>query len=114
MSDSSACMTCGACCAFFRVSFYWGESQSAGGCVPDELTTQVSPQLACMQGTHIHPPRCVALKGTIGEQVACGIYEHRSSTCREFDMSGEKGVANPDCDRARAFHNLPPLEVKLI
>ncbi|EGM7481565.1 YkgJ family cysteine cluster protein, partial [Escherichia coli] len=23
MSNLNPCMTCGACCAFFRVSFYW-------------------------------------------------------------------------------------------
>ncbi|HDN1328034.1 YkgJ family cysteine cluster protein, partial [Escherichia coli] len=25
MSNLNPCMTCGACCAFFRVSFYWAE-----------------------------------------------------------------------------------------
>ncbi|EJT1381768.1 TPA: YkgJ family cysteine cluster protein, partial [Escherichia coli] len=23
MNNPNPCMTCGACCAFFRVSFYW-------------------------------------------------------------------------------------------
>ncbi|HCB0868544.1 TPA: YkgJ family cysteine cluster protein, partial [Klebsiella pneumoniae] len=23
MSEINPCMTCGACCAYFRVSFYW-------------------------------------------------------------------------------------------
>ncbi|MBR7358785.1 YkgJ family cysteine cluster protein, partial [Klebsiella pneumoniae] len=26
MSDINPCMTCGACCAYFRVSFYWAEA----------------------------------------------------------------------------------------
>ncbi|EMK5322830.1 YkgJ family cysteine cluster protein, partial [Escherichia coli] len=26
MSNLNPCMTCGACCAFFRVSFYWAEA----------------------------------------------------------------------------------------
>ncbi|MBB8903342.1 YkgJ family cysteine cluster protein, partial [Escherichia coli] len=26
MSDLNPCITCGACCAFFRVSFYWAEA----------------------------------------------------------------------------------------
>lgn len=111
MSDASPCLTCGACCAFFRVSFYWGEVQSAGGVVPDNLTQQVTPHLSCMQGTEKSPTRCVALSGTLGEQVACTIYENRSSTCREFAMSGENGIHNNDCDRARAAHNLPPLQL---
>ncbi|MEY4589326.1 MAG: hypothetical protein RL497_1402 [Pseudomonadota bacterium] len=114
MSSSTAespspCMSCGACCAYFRVSFYWGEQASAGGCVPDELTQKVNPQFSCMQGTGSTPARCVALGGTIGEAVACTIYQQRSSTCREFAMSGEDGLHNPECDKARAFHGLAPL-----
>ncbi|OZZ73507.1 zinc/iron-chelating domain-containing protein, partial [Klebsiella pneumoniae] len=26
MSEINPCMTCGACCAYFRVSFYWAEA----------------------------------------------------------------------------------------
>ncbi len=105
----SPCMNCGACCAYFRVSFYWGEQASAGGVVPDELTQKISPHLSCMQGTGSKPARCVALAGEIGQSVACGIYEQRSTTCREFAMSGENGEHNPECDKARAFHGLAPL-----
>lgn len=111
MAEESPCLSCGACCAFFRVSFYWGEAASAGGCVPDALTTQVSPHLSCMQGTSQKPARCVALTGQVGQAVACSIYQQRSSTCREFAMSGENGVPNPECDKARAFHGLVPLVV---
>ncbi|EDV84291.1 ferredoxin [Escherichia coli E22] len=31
-------MACGACCAFFSVSFYWAEAGDAGGTVPARLT----------------------------------------------------------------------------
>lgn len=109
-TEPSPCMTCGACCAYFRVSFYWGEQVSAGGLVPDELTQKISPHLSCMQGTGSKPARCVALGGTIGQTVACTIYPQRSSTCREFAMSGENGVHNPECDKARAFHGLEALK----
>ncbi|WP_374212354.1 YkgJ family cysteine cluster protein [Thiothrix subterranea] len=27
--NPNPCMTCGACCASFRVSFYWGETDAA-------------------------------------------------------------------------------------
>ncbi|ENO4720751.1 YkgJ family cysteine cluster protein, partial [Escherichia coli] len=43
MSNPNPCMTCGACCAFFRVSFYWAEADDAGGNVPVSLTEQISP-----------------------------------------------------------------------
>jgi len=36
MSIDNPCLTCGACCAYFRVSFYFGECVSAGGAVPDK------------------------------------------------------------------------------
>ena len=36
---SHPCLTCGACCAFFRVSFHWSEADpEMGGVVPIELT----------------------------------------------------------------------------
>lgn len=110
MSDVSPCLSCGACCSFFRVSFYWGECQSAGGIVPDELTQPVNAQRVCMNGTGTKPTRCHALLGTVGSEVRCTIYENRPSPCREFNVHGELGVGNDDCNRARAHHGLPPIE----
>lgn len=110
MSVDSPCLSCGACCGFFRVSFYWGECQSAGGAVPDNLTLQVNNHYACMKGTEAKPARCTALLGDVGSQVRCTIYENRSSTCREFAMHGEGGLRNDDCNRARAHYGLPPLD----
>jgi hypothetical protein len=95
------CQTCGACCAFFRVSFYWAETDAHPlGQVPQALTKSISPHHAAMQGTTAKPPRCVALAGEIGESVGCTIYEKRSSTCREFEMGSE------GCFKARASHGL--------
>ncbi len=104
-----ACTNCGACCGFFRVSFYFGETQEAGGSVPDNLTTPISPFRVCMQGTQSKPTRCVALLGDIGSSVRCTIYDSRSSSCRSFDMHGDNGAVNEDCNKARAFYGLPPL-----
>lgn len=77
--------------------------------MPDELTQQMSPYRACMNGTQTKPSRCVALEGEIGERVGCTIYENRPSPCREFNVHGENGVSNEDCNRARAHFGLPPL-----
>ncbi|WP_411358031.1 YkgJ family cysteine cluster protein [Pseudidiomarina salilacus] len=108
MSRESACLTCGACCAFFRVSFYWGEATGApGGIVPSELTENFHPHLLCMQGTNQAQPRCVALEGEIGQQVGCRIYENRPSPCREF-VAGDEGE-NAYCNKARAHYGLAPL-----
>ncbi|WP_437881301.1 YkgJ family cysteine cluster protein [Pseudomonas sp. LRF_L74] len=108
MSDSP-CLSCGACCAHFRVSFYWGECQSAGGVVPDHLVEPIGPHHVAMQGTTTKPVRCVGLLGDVGGGVRCSMYEQRSSTCREFSASWENGLANPACDAARAAHGLPPI-----
>ncbi|EEV2467373.1 YkgJ family cysteine cluster protein, partial [Escherichia coli] len=67
MNNPNPCMTCGACCAFFRVSFYWAEADDAGGKVPVSLTEQISPFHRCMRGTSQKNPRCVALAGTPGK-----------------------------------------------
>jgi Fe-S-cluster containining protein len=99
----SACESCGACCAFFRVDFSIYELQSMGGTVPDELTEEVNGNHARMCGTNAMPRRCDALTGTIGEQVGCSIYESRSTPCREFPEASE------GCARARLSYGLAPL-----
>ncbi|EHC79746.1 Ferredoxin [Salmonella enterica subsp. enterica serovar Montevideo str. S5-403] len=106
MSVLNPCMTCGACCAYFRVSFYWAEGDDASGRVPASLTEPVTPFLRCMAGTNQKQPHCKALIGTPGENVSCAIYENRPSTCREFSISGEGGEVNEACNRARARYNI--------
>ena len=98
------CLSCGACCAHFRVSFYWAEP------VPEELTEKITPHLSCMKGTNTTgSPRCVALDGQIGERVNCSIYEIRSGACRRFEASYENGQENQRCAAARLKHGLRPL-----
>lgn len=109
MNEPHPCMSCGACCAFFRVSFYWAEADDAGGSVPVELTEPVASLFRCMCGTNQRQSRCIALVGTPGESTSCRIYLNRPSTCREFVMSWEAGQANEACDRARASYGLPML-----
>lgn len=109
MSDSNPCLTCGACCAHFRVSFFWGECQSAGGVVPDDQVVLITPHRVAMRGTESKPVRCAALLGEVGQGVRCTLYEQRSSTCREFEASWVNGEHNPHCDKARQAHGLPPL-----
>lgn len=103
------CMQCGACCGYFRVSFYWAEADDGGGTVPTELTEPLTPFLRCMRGTNGKTPRCCALAGDIGHSVSCRIYANRPTPCREFARSGESGLINEACDRARARYGLPPL-----
>ena len=101
---SQHCQTCGACCAAFRVSFYWAETDAHPlGKVPSALTQAVNPHYVCMNGTEKNPVKCVALQGQVGQQVSCSIYENRSSTCREFT----EGTA--ECNKARSIYGLPAI-----
>ena len=100
----SACTSCGACCASFRVDFAVQELQDQGGSVPDGLAVEVNTNIARMRGTDHQPPRCAALSGKLGEKIGCGIYEWRPSPCREFAEGSEA------CDRARRRHGMPALE----
>lgn len=107
--DSQTCQQCGACCAYFRVSFYWAEADDApGGMVPVGLTQPLTPHLRCMQGTSERSPRCTALQGTIGQGVSCGIYAQRPSSCKDVNPGDAK------CLKARAAHQLPSLNSELI
>ena len=102
------CLGCGACCASFRVDFAIQESSDAGGSVPAGLVVGVNSNICRMRGTDHSPPRCAALTGKIGQQVACGIYEWRPSPCREFEAGDHA------CHRARMRHGLPALPEGLI
>jgi len=105
------CLTCGACCAFYRASFYWAEADDATpGGVPAELTTKLDDFRRMMIGTSGSTPRCIALEGEIGKEVRCTIYENRSSVCRNFPASWADGKPNERCDKARAVWGLSPLE----
>ena len=103
------CLVCGACCATFRVSFYWGELAGAGGTVPDDLAEPLSPPYAAMAGTNQATPRCVALRGDVGVTSTCAVYDLRPTPCRELQASWEHGAPDDKCDRARARHGLLPL-----
>lgn len=116
MQKENPCLTCGACCAHFRVSFYWTEADpEEGGNVPPELTENLPPFRCNMIGTNQKNPRCIALTGKIGESVSCSIYENRPSPCREFGIHWEKGFLHASneelarCNKARIAHHLPPI-----
>lgn len=103
MSEPSPCTACGACCATYRVSFYWAEAEP----LPAALTRPLGRWYACMAGTERPQPRCDALAGDIGGLVACTVYDRRPSPCRELQPGEDK------CQRARRRHGLPPLGIEV-
>lgn len=111
MEKPNPCLTCGACCAFYRASFYWAETDDATfGGVPAHLTEKMNDFRAVMIGSTGENPRCIALHGEIGTQVGCSIYQRRASVCRDFIPSWYDGLThNERCDRARIAFKLSPL-----
>src|SRR5690606_39009561 len=107
---------CGACCAHFRVSFYCGEiAGESGSTVPPELVTQVSPLRGCMIGTEYGGKRCIALRGSLGQDgIHCAIYHQRPTPCREISLLLNDGSPNPDCQRVRSGIGLPPLPPRTV
>ena len=110
-SPDNPCTACGACCAYYRVSFYCGElSGGSGGRVPVELTSRVSAVIACMKGTETGNGRCIALTGELGKEgISCSIYANRPTPCREFSNWLADGTPDPDCQKMRARIGLSPL-----
>lgn len=110
MAPPNPCLSCGACCTLFRVSFYWGEADDVTpGGVPVELTEKLTPHRLMMKGTGGSSPRCIALEGDIGGKIGCGIHPQRPSVCRAFPASFSEGVRNERCDEARARYGLRAL-----
>jgi len=110
MEKVNPCLACGACCAYFRASFYWGEANDVTeGGVPVHLTAKLNDFRRVMVGTNRPQPRCIALKGKIGSEVSCAIYPQRASVCREFEASWVNNVRNERCDTARAAWGMLPL-----
>ena len=77
------------------------ETEIEGGGVPDGLTEPLTASTCRLRGTDHSPPRCAALTGRIGAQVACAIYRGRPSPCHEFEACSDA------CLRARRRHGLP-------
>jgi Fe-S-cluster containining protein len=113
---SDICTQCGACCANYRVAFYWQETDAApGGEVPDSYTEKLDDWRVCMIGTRQKPVRCTALQGEIGVFVRCAIYDRRPSPCRHFGLQWEDGHWTLDneqlkrCNTARKRWRLAPI-----
>ncbi|MGL5402238.1 MAG: YkgJ family cysteine cluster protein [Acinetobacter sp.] len=99
VASSDACVSCGACCANYRVSFYWAEAER----MPANMVEPLTAVYSCMKGTNQAQVKCIALQGEVGQQVSCSIYAIRSTTCKEVKIADEQ------CNKARLKYNLIPL-----
>jgi len=108
------CLTCGACCAFYRVTFYWRErSDHQSNGVPEELCEDFNDFRCAMKGTNQPNPRCLSLLGIIGKHVFCKIYWRRPTVCRDIEPSYKNGYPEIKCDKARIAYGLPPLSPEI-
>ncbi|HEY8976849.1 MAG TPA: YkgJ family cysteine cluster protein [Burkholderiaceae bacterium] len=97
---TNPCLSCGACCAAFRVSFHWVEAPAG---LDARLTERIGRQHLCMAGTNAAAPRCIALEGVVGGPTRCTAYDARPPACREVQPGDGK------CTRARERHGLAPV-----
>ena len=110
MPAEHPCLSCGACCAYFRVSFHWSEADPAlGGVVPSVLTEPLRTHERAMRGTSQKDPRCIALDADIGRYSRCTIHDRRPSVCALVPASWEFGAASAQCDKSRIAHGLHAL-----
>ncbi|MBA4381974.1 MAG: hypothetical protein C0406_05350 [Sideroxydans sp.] len=105
MSESNPCLICGACCAYYRITLHADEAVA----IPAEHLEPLQPEVFCMKGTNSYPPRCAALRGEVGQQVSCAIYENRPSSCREFNEYELDGSPNMRCFKLRGI--TPPATI---
>ena len=75
-ADENLCQSCGACCAY---SANWPrftiEDDAALDLIPADYVNERQSGMRC------EGDRCSALRGEIGKQTACGIYEVRPEVC---------------------------------
>ena len=101
------CLSCGACCAHYRVSLHWSETETFG--TPLALTETFGPHALVMRGTWQPQPHCAALQGEVGREAHCSIYAQRPSPCRDLRAAWEDGQPSTPCDRARQAYGMAPL-----
>ncbi len=111
MAERNPCMSCGACCALFKVVFDQSETdENQGGVVPVQYTIKINKTQSAMRGTERGNKRCVALEGSVGHRVSCTIYGQRPTCCHNFRATWEKDFVNYTCNRARTTYGLQPFD----
>ena len=111
------CQSCGACCAYdagrpMRMPVHRGplagdpaytfRAKTATRYVwPDGSTRTFWENLYWLRRRKVDGGwRCVALRGTLGEAVSCGVYRRRPPACREFEPG------SPMCREIREWAGL--------
>lgn len=97
------CVSCGACCAsLLCVGIRPGEEISEAD--HWELAAENEPSVVVDRYMKRNPDTlaCIALEGTVGEQVGCRIYESRPSMCHHFEAGSDR------CHAIRRAYGIDP------
>src|SRR5450830_1037877 len=97
---SHPCLTCGACCASYRVDFSIYELDEEGGTVPSGLAVEVNGSTCRMRGTDHVPIRCAALTGKVGERWRVAFTSGAlppAMSCRQATTAAKRPVPGTDC-----------------
>lgn len=100
------CQQCGACCVNLPSNrakgfTYWVEIDPSDRLITraDLVRKHVIQDASGVPHLRLtHDGRCLALRGTVGARVKCGIYHERPSPCRRVQPGDEQ------CLRYRAEH----------
>lgn len=99
------CINCGACCSLYVVRFNKNEINP----INSQFVEFYNKKEVVMKGTKkYNTSSCVCLKGEIGKNVFCSIYEHRPNVCRQFNPLTKNNTQNPRCRKARKKLGLHP------
>lgn len=96
------CTTCGACCAYFKVTYPKLNNEF----VPKHRVIEINKTTNALKGADKFKGKCEALTGEIGKVGICDMYESRPHVCRDFPVWMPNGKQNPRCVKARVYHGI--------
>lgn len=102
-SDFPECQECGACCSYFKVNFKLSENPQVKKLGENIFLIRNKDNASMIGADTYSRGRCGQLRGVIGKNVSCGIYEDRPNVCRQYQRIMPSGYINPRCIRALNF-----------
>ena len=97
------CVTCGVCCDLYAVvPMNVPESERLGEYI--EVTADAEPDVVIdrLVKRDMTSGRCSHLRGELGREIGCSVYEKRPGVCRAFEAGSDK------CHEFRRMYRLEP------
>lgn len=94
-SDDFDCLKCGACCVEAGVVFVYPDEKIAARTKPlRQRFAKHYPDLKMRELDRHCEGRCKSLKGVVGKNASCGVYENRPRVCRQFEPRSEGCISS--------------------